>query len=967
MRLPLESIPKALRNSLEKQAELFTDSAKRLELNPDAFNENFLQEMARVWTGSELVSNACIRDVRLPQRLQTAGLLERKDGANACRARLQALLSDLPTHKADEHALGSRLRRFRREEMVRIAWRDLAGKADLDETLEDLSELADVCVDEALKILDAWQRREWGMPKTTDGRNQSLVVLGMGKLGAQELNFSSDIDLIFVYPDDGPIEGPRDKTSGEYFIRLGQRLIKALDAKTAEGFVFRVDMRLRPYGASGPLAFSFDAFEHYYETVGREWERYAMIKARPIAGDLEAGATVMETLRPFVYRRYLDYGAFESLREMKAMITRQVERKGQHEDVKLGPGGIREVEFIGQAFQLIRGGHEPSLRQRELRKVLEALRHLNLMPGFAVDQLQDAYAFLRRTENRLQAYADQQTQALPKNETGQARLAFTMGFPSWDTFKLELNRHRNNVQAQFDQAFGAPRSNDAHEPEGPDLTGCWQGSLDDDQACQALSLSGFEQSEDLYRRLRAFREGRAYVTRSARGRDRLDKLIPLLLRAAGAQDNADDTARRLLTLIEHIRGRSVYLALLIENPMALGQLVRLASASPWIADHLGKHPMLLDELLDPRRLYSPDDPQGLRADLGLRLSKVTQGDQEQELEALRQFKQAAVLRVAAADVTGARPLMKVSDSLTDIAQVCLEQTLALSWRDLSQRFGHPRATWKDETYRPRLGIIGYGKMGGIELGYGSDLDLVFIHNSRGERQETDGEKSVDNATFFARLGQRIMHYMNTPTAAGILYKVDMRLRPSGNSGLLVSSQEAFETYQREKAWTWEHQALVRGRFVAGDETIGKDFHAIRHRILTLERDPQTLRPEVADMRRRMRRELGSKNAETFHLKQDPGGITDIEFMVQYGVLVWSAQDPSLTEWTDTVRILDSFAKRKRMGEADTQVLKDAYIALRARGHQLALQEREGSVSSTEFTDLRNQVISLWNHHIGKPN
>ena len=968
MRLPLDAVPAPLRGGLEKQAERFADACARLGCGPDAADAAFLQETARVWACSELVANACIRDPGLLQRLRDGGLF-RSNGAVACRERLRALLGDLPEDRADENELGNRLRRFRREEMTRIAWRDLAGRADLDETLEDLSELADVCVGEALKTLDAWQQREWGVPKTAVGAAQSLVVLGMGKLGARELNFSSDIDLIFVYPEDGPVAGSQGKTVGDYFLRLARRLIQALDAKTAEGFVFRVDMRLRPYGESGPLVLSLDAFEQYYETVGREWERYAMIKARPItapsgAEDPQTGDQVMATLRPFVYRRYLDYGAFASLREMKALVARQVARKGQREDVKLGPGGIREVEFIGQAFQLIRGGHEPGLRQRGIRAVLETLRELDLMPAFAVDQLQAAYAFLRRTENRIQAYADQQTQALPRDAVGQARLAFAMGFADWEDFKRELDRHRDHVQAQFDRVFAAPQGEDGGEPENAELTVCWQEALDEDQAHQALTRNGFRRPQALYERLRGFRGGRSYRARSAQAQVRLDRLMPLLLAAAGAQDNADDCAQRLLTLIERIGGRSAYLALLVENPMALSQLVRLAAASPWIADHLGKHPVLLDELLDPRSLYCPMDIQGLRDDLDLRLSKIGAGDLEQELEALRQFKQAAVLRVAAADVTGARPLMKVSDALTDIAQVCLDKALELSWRDLRARFGQPGAFVDGKRRNPGFAVLGYGKLGGIELGYGSDLDLVFIHDSSGERQETDGAKSIDNATFFARLGQRLVHYLNTPTAAGILYEVDTRLRPSGHSGLLVTSLDAFERYQREKAWTWEHQALVRARCVAGDAVIGEALQAIRRRILAQERDSQTLRREVAEMRRRMREELGSKNAETFDLKQDPGGIADIEFMVQFGVLAWSAQHSALTEWTDTVRILDAFAEHGCMRPEDARFLQETYLALRARSHRLALQDCRAVVPADEFRDARAHITQHWNRLMG---
>ncbi|MGB0713544.1 MAG: bifunctional [glutamate--ammonia ligase]-adenylyl-L-tyrosine phosphorylase/[glutamate--ammonia-ligase] adenylyltransferase, partial [Gammaproteobacteria bacterium] len=803
----LADVPSPLHEDVLDAWSQYTDACERLGL-PVFDVAGRMPELARVWACSELVSKACARDPALPARLHDSGLLDNKRGGAGCRERLRERLAVLG-EKADENQLGLLLRRFRREEMVRIAWRDLAGTAALAETLEDLSELADVCVDEALNVLDGWQRGEWGVPRDAQGKEQRMVVLGMGKLGARELNFSSDIDLIFAFDEDGQVDGPREKTNGEYFVRLGQRLIKALDTHTAEGFVFRVDMRLRPYGESGPLVMNFDGLETYYQSVGREWERYAMIKARPMAGDLGAGVRLMEMLRPFVYRRYLDFGAFDSLREMKAMIARQVERKGLHEDIKLGPGGIREIEFIGQAFQLIRGGQEAALRQRGIVAVLNVLRDLDYLPGFVVTQLLDAYRFLRRAENRIQAFADQQTQALPTSDIERQRLAFSMGYGSWDAFKVELNHHRDNVQSHFSHAVLAPQSDDQSAPEGPDLVAVWQGLLGETESADALHGAGFEDGAEIHRRLLGFRKSRLYSARSRQGQERIDRLMPLLLRAAGARDNADECAIRLFEVVEKVAGRSVYIALLVENPMALGQLVRLAGASPWIATHLSRHPVLLDELLDPRSLYAPLPKDDLAAELSLRLDRVVPGEMEDEMYAMRQFKQAAVLRVAAADVTGAKTLMKVSDSLTWIAEVCLDEVLRLAWRDMTARFGRPGAVFEGESYKPGFAIVGYGKMGGIELGYSSDLDLVFLHDSRGEQQQTDGDKCIDNATFFARLGQRVMHYLNTMTAEGMLYEVDMRLRPSGNSGLLVTSIWAFEEYQKTKAWTWEHQALIR--------------------------------------------------------------------------------------------------------------------------------------------------------------
>jgi [glutamine synthetase] adenylyltransferase / [glutamine synthetase]-adenylyl-L-tyrosine phosphorylase len=964
----IRDLPAALQTEVEAQWVAFCANAAEAGITPPA-QADFLARLGRVWAGSEFIAHSCVRDPALLADLLASGDLLGDYAAGELQAKAGRALAGA----CDDAELGLALRHLRRREMVRIAWRDLAGWARVEEILEDLSALADACVGVALDILYDWQCREYGTPRVITGgaagAPQHLVVLGMGKLGARELNFSSDIDLIFAYPEAGQIRGRRGTSHEEFFTRLSQRLIQALNDNTAEGFVYRVDMRLRPYGESGPLAMSFAALEDYYQSQGREWERYAMVKARPIAGEPAAIAELEALLRPFVYRRYLDFGAFEQLREMKALIQRELERRGLRQDIKLGPGGIREVEFIAQAFQLVRGGREPALRERSLLKVLATLVELDLLPAFASERLAEAYRFLRRVENRLQAYADEQTHQLPEDETARLRLAFTLGFADWASFLKVLDKHRRFVHGQFEQVFSAPQAAAADTPPAAaSFEALWAGALDDTAARQLLAAAGCEDCGEVLRRLAAFHDSAALRALGSRGRGRLDRLMPLLLGAISEVPEPTRTFIRVLEVIEAIAGRSAYLALLVEHPMALSQLVQLCAASPWIAEQLARHPLLLDELLDPRQLYAPPLRADLEHQLALRLGQIDAEDLEQQMDALRQFQKAAMLRVAAADVMGATPLMRVSDHLTDIAEVVLAEVLGLCWRHLVGRHGvpggRPQVSTGGRGQPVGFVVLAYGKLGGIELGYGSDLDLVFLHDSHAGAPRSDGPKPLDNAVFFARLGQRIIHVLNTLTPAGVLYEVDMRLRPSGASGLLVTSLEAFAEYQRTEAWTWEHQALVRARPVAGDTQLAAAFTAVRREVLGRPRDAATVQREVREMRERMRQELDQRDPERFDLKQGTGGIADIEFMVQYHVLRYAHEHPTLLVWSDNIRLLETLGAECLLAPGEAALLADAYRAYRKRVHELTLQELPAVVAAGEFAELRAQVAALWRRVMG---
>ena len=911
---------------------------------------DFVADLLRVWEASDYVTQACLRHPRLLPDLLASGDLSHPYEAGAMDRQLAAAMAGV----AGEAQLNKTLREFRRYQMVRIIWRDLAGWAGLDETLEDLSALADACVRAAVEFLYPLLCTELGTPRDQKGSPQPLVVLAMGKLGARELNLSSDIDLIFAYPDAGETDATRPLTNEQFFTRLCHRLVQTLDKREADGFVFRVDTRLRPFGDSGPLVMSFTAMEDYYQFQAREWERYAMIKARVIEGGREAGDRLMALLRPFVYRRYLDYGAFESLRDMKALISRELKRKGMVDNIKLGPGGIREIEFIGQAFQLIRGGREPDLQIRAIVPVLQRLAAMDYLPQYVVDELIGAYEFLRRVENRLQAWEDQQLHLLPADGPSRLRLARSMGFTDWEGLKGRLETHRRRVQEHFDRVFAVSQT----EAEGDRQTLflVWQGKTEASQARADLAQAGFEHPGQSLERLQKLRESRTCRSLSARGRQRLDRLMPLLLQAAGEVDRPDETLRRLLMLLEAVARRIAYVSLLVENPIVLSQLVRLSAASPWIAGLLSRYPLLLDELLDPRRLYSPLHRRELEAELDSLLESQEQGDLEHQMERLRQFAQSNILRVASADITGAIPLMVVSDYLTEIAEVVLGRVLQLGWDHLSARHGIPTGIPGEGT---GFAVVGYGKLGGIELGYGSDLDLVFLNGSEGRQSRTDGESSLANDVFYTRLAQRMIHMLSTQTPSGVLYEVDMRLRPNGASGMLVSSLGAFEEYQRHQAWVWEHQALLRARVVAGDPEVRRRFEEIRRAVLARPREPDALRGEVARMRGRMRAELIDRTPGRFDLKQGSGGIADIEFMVQYSVLRWAHEYPDLLDFTDNIRLLEGLSRNRLLGGAMADELADAYRTFRAAYHRNALQDQPGLVADDQLTDERRRVAEIW--------
>jgi glutamate-ammonia-ligase adenylyltransferase len=837
---------------------------------------------------------------------------------------------------ADEPAFMAALRQLRRRESCRLAWQDLAGRIDPVQVLRDVSAVADA----AIRVAHAFARRatiaRFGTPRSAAGVEQDLVVVGMGKLGGRELNFSSDIDLVFLFPEDGETDR-RGTDHMEFFTRLGQHLIRLLEVPTVDGFGYRVDMRLRPFGESGPLVASFAALEDYLQQHGRDWERYAWIKARAITGQAAYVELFRGVVRPFVFRRYLDFGVIESLREMKGMISREVQRLDRQDHVKLGPGGIREIEFIVQVFQLLRGGQEPALQPASLLDLLPVLAHPKRLGVAEVAELEAAYHFLRRVENRLQMVAEAQVHELPRDEAGRARMAAAMGYPDWVAFAAALAVHRDTVMRYFAAVVASSPAEAARAAE----TAAHAAAMP--EAVATLLDSPYARRLD------------------GTGLRRLEQLLPRLVSAAERTHDAAAALPRMLRVVQATGNRSTYLALLLESPLALARLGEIAALGDFLCDQVAASPLLLDELVDQRLFEELPSRAQFEAELALKRPAADE-DPERQVEALRQFQRAAVFRVALWDLTGRLPLMQVSDRLTEIAELILAEAMRLGWEQMTAIYGEPRcgsAAGAADVRTVRLAAVGYGKLGGQELGYSSDLDLVFLHDSAGAWQQTAGPKEVENGVFFLRLGQRILHLLTIHSAAGRLYEVDTRLRPSGKGGFMVTPIEAFQAYQRHDAWTWEHQALLHSRDVAGAPELRERFREVREDVLCRYVRQDTLAVEVRNMRQRMRNELSRAEVGQFDLKQDPGGVADIEFLAQYWVLRWAGRNPPLAMFADTIRQLESVGSAALVDHRDIDTLVNAYREYRHLNHRLALAGSKAVVDAAPWAAMRAAVQTIW--------
>jgi len=889
------------------------------------------------------------------------------------RAWMEDRLRALHGASADaEAAAAQALRRLRAEVMCVVIERDLRGRAPLGEITGAMTDLAELAVQFGLRVLGDDLAATYGRPTgSLSGEAQELIVVGMGKLGGRELNVSSDIDLIFLYDEDGDTQGgSRSLSNHEYFIRLGRRLINLLSEVTADGYVFRVDMRLRPNGDAGPLVCSLGMLEEYLVVQGREWERYAWIKGRVVSAldtphAARTAALLGRLTTPFVFRRYLDYGVIAAIRSLHAQIRAEAAKRSgglaghgvnqRSFNIKLGRGGIREIEFMAQVFQLIRGGQDPALRVRPTLEVLNVAVARNLLPAGQAEQLADAYRFLRQLEHRLQYRDDAQTHHLPTAGDEQLAVARMMGYADWTALLARMNALMDPVAQQFEATFGDPFS----DPGAPQCEALWpeivregQGSRPtqdgpdetdpDASPCQRLQVAGFSDCTALYDRLRAIATSVRYRALSETSRARFDQLVNRALDLAARQDDADSTIARFLDFLDAISRRASYLSLLSEYPQAMDRVAQTLHASRWAAAYLTRHPQLLDELLDSEALASAPDWPVFRARLAERLH-ASAGNVETQMDILRREHHAETFRILLQDLQGLLTVEQVADRLSDLADAMLEVTLEAVWHQLATRHA--------ET--PRFAVIAYGRLGGKELGYASDLDIIFLYDD-------DHERAPDVYAAYAR---RLITWLTSHTAAGMLFDVDMRLRPNGAAGLLVTSFDAFRRYQLREgdntAWVWEHQALTRARWCAGDREIGARFESLREEVLRQPRDAAVLRDEIVQMRAKVAE--GHPNpTPLFDLKHDRGGMVDIEFTVQYLVLLHSGAHPTLTGNKGNIALLRMAGELGLIDTALAVAVGDAYRMFRARQHKLRLDgQDQARVAPDTVADQTAHVRALW--------
>jgi glutamate-ammonia-ligase adenylyltransferase len=952
----VEQLPKELRETVSRWFE-------RLEAERQCagLTAGLIDALTKLVACSEFAANTLLREWQWFS--EAHGTLDDAPDVTA----LDRFVEQVRQSESDIAVVKEKLRRFRHRYMLQVLWREVSGAAALDTTLASLSLLADRLLDAASGFAERRVQERFGVVHNDDGKPVSLVILGMGKLGGGELNFSSDIDLIFMFPAGHESDGPKCVSSQEYFTRVSRHIVALLDEVTADGFAFRIDTRLRPFGDSGPPVVSFAALESYLLQHGRDWERYAYVKAsivgpRPpadVARELQHDLVV-----PFVYRRYLDFGVFESLREMQGLIAAEVQRREMADNIKLGPGGIRAIEFIVQSLQLVRGGSREELQECGLLRALPKLVGRHGLTEASAGILHSAYCFLRRLENFMQAIRDQQTHDLPTDRADRARLCLAMGYSAWDALLADLDRHRSNVESEFSAIALRDHGSNPDDRLRQRLDDMWQSNAESAAWESMLQEEGFAEADQIATRLVTFANAPGTRQIDTVARRRLRRFMPNLLLLLKEREQPVTALNRSIALVEKILRRSAYLALLNENSLVLKRLVSFCERSTYIAEQIARYPLLLDELLDPAIQAERISKAEFDAELHQRLEFSTAGDSEAQMTVLGQFQRASMFRVAVADFAGSLPIMKVSDSLTFLAETVLNYALRIAWNDMTEQHGVPEYVVDGKRCDAGFGIIAYGKLGGLELSYGSDLDLVFLHDSSGVEQSTGGKKPLENSVFFTRLVRRLSHYLTTQTGSGMLYEVDTRLRPDGQSGIMVSSVEAFERYQEEHAWTWEHQALLRARPVAGSAEIAKEFARIRTDTLSTRVHLDSLREDVAVMRRRMRAQLDNSDEQLFDLKQGSGGIGDIEFIVQYLVLLNAGQHPSVFYYSDNIRQLEALAEAACITAETSTRLQDVYKRYRLRLHHLTLDEKQARVSQAEFATERQYVATLWEQILG---
>ncbi len=923
-------LPKELLEEVENKYHAFVSSAREKKIDLPLDNE-LIKNLKKVFILSDFISKNIIKNPSI--LVDILKDIRETYNKNTYAAKLNKILEN----EEDKLELAKKLRFIRTKEMIRIAWRDLLEIGNIHEIMYELSCFADVCINKSIEIFYSLYSKKFGIPIGFKSKcPQKLVVIALGKLGGKELNFSSDIDIMFAYPETG-FTKHRSISNDEFFSYICRNIIAILSEYTSEGFVFRVDTRLRPFGKSGPIVMNFDAIEEYYQIHGREWERYALIKARIAAGDKNEGEKLLNRLNPFVYRKYLDFTTFESLREMKLRIMSEIKHTSILDDIKMGPGGIREIEFFVQVFQLIRGGIDQELQTPHLLNAINILKTKSYLPANVCDTLLEAYIFLRKLENRLQEYNDLQTHKLPKFHIDRLRLAISMGFSNWKKFYECLMDYTSSVHLYFDQLL-APRDKKTEKKDV--FFFAWE-TEDNNIRKKTLISAGIDKAEEISNIIADFKDSPLTRNLGAKGRNFLSKLFPIILKKALYKKDPIIVLNRLIELIKKIQSRTNYLSLMVENPQVIDHLMKFAEESSWIISFVAKNPALLDELIDPRNLYTPPTRNELEQEMQNRLNNINPDDLESQMIQMCLFRQTNTLRVAAADITGAISVTEVSTYLTEIAEVLLDATMKLAW-------SHSLKKLKIKNISVGTGfcIIGYGKLGGRELGYNSDLDIVFLH-------------AGDKNDFYIKVAQNIIYILTTYTMMGKAYEVDTRLRPDGSSGILAVSINAFREYQEERAWTWEHQALLRARPICGDKNLMNEFLKTRYTVLSRKRDKNKLLKEILDMRNKIITQLSKKIPEFFHLKYDPGGIIDIEFFIQYMVLLNAHLYPELLKWTSHIHFLNELIRLNLIEKKEAEFLKNAYLEIRYTIHRLSLQESSLLVKDKKINEIKNKIIHFW--------
>jgi glutamate-ammonia-ligase adenylyltransferase len=845
--------------------------------------------------------------------LQASGRLEKNSPPSA----------DQLAAGIEKSGLDPALRQFRNREMMRLIWRDLNELAPVDEILADLSILADVCQQAAVNYHSKSFEEKYGIPRSPDGQAQKLIVIGLGKLGGYELNLSSDIDIIFCYPDRGVCDGRRGLDNEQFFTRLARQIIRSLSELTADGFCFRVDTRLRPFGDSGPLVSSFAALEQYYQREGRDWERYALIKARPVAGDLASGQQLLDILKPFVYRRYIDFGAIDALRDMHANVREDALRKDRLDDIKRGPGGIREIEFLVQTFQLLRGGREPSLQTPSIFAAVAGLQKLQLLPEETITELMAAYRFLRKTENRIQALHDQQTHRVPHGEDG-LRVAQAMGFKDMAGFQTALDETQERVQFLFEHCL--PQPTEPTDEKNP-WHAYWQRARNTDQG-EISEVTRWKPLADFVRRLNR-------LSLSQRASRRLDQFMPVLLEQIDSLSPGDDVIDRVLDLVSAICRRSAYLSLLVHNPDASKRMLELFATSKRVAQAVTRYPALLDELIDPSLGAYPPGRKDIQTGIQRILDSLS--DTETALQDLNYFKQVVSLRIAVAVLQSTMSAFEAQSALSQLAQSQVQAALVLSKLEMETRHG--------QLPGPELAVIAYGSLGAKALGFDSDLDLIFLYQPA--TAQSDGARPIPAERYHTGVARRLLSLLSATTPSGRLYSIDARLRPNGRAGLLVSSVDAFRRYQLEEAWIWELQALTRARPVAGSAETADSFTTVRQHVLTTPRDNAQVKHEIPAMRQRIRAE----HTEGKPLKHGPGGLLDIEFVVQLGLLLNANSYPEVIGSTEISRQLRALQTCGWINTNTFNTLDSAYTQLVQARQQTALIDDRVEVETTSLLNI----------------